>query len=115
MAIQNIVRSIEFPAIAANVPDWFRSFVNQNFARVAMQGNFLQNSFQAYQLAVAGGAGSKAVTLDSPFPDTAYTPLAIPDWSTTVYVSAISTTGFTISFGTAAPGGGGTLRILVAR
>lgn len=35
--------------------------------------------------------------------------MATPSWGTTVWVTGISTTGFTLNFGTAAPGGGGTV------
>ncbi len=38
-----------------------------------------------------------------------YQVFATPSWGTTVFVTAKTVTGFTINFGTAAPGGGGDL------
>ncbi len=62
-------------------------------------------------LAVAGGATSKAVAFERVEPDTNYGVTVTPSWSTTVYVALAdkSKTGFTVHFGSASPGGGGTI------
>lgn len=36
-----------------------------------------------------------------------------PSWGTTAFATAVGTTGFTANFGTAAPGGGGTLYYVI--
>ncbi len=61
--------------------------------------------------AVAGGAPSLAVTFARTEPNSDYGVIITPSWNTTVYValSDKSTTGFTCHFGSAAPGGGGTI------
>jgi hypothetical protein len=71
----------------------------------------------AYQtggsVSVGAGNTSCAVTLDVPQPGTSYGAIGIPNWSTTVFISSISGTSVTFSFGTAAPVGGGLLRYLI--
>ena len=62
-------------------------------------------------IAISGGATSIAVT--GGFPTPPYTVAYDADWNTTHLASAKLTTGFTDTFGTAAPGGGGTLRYFI--
>lgn len=60
----------------------------------------------AGQAAVTGGA--TAVVVTEPFDRLPIYITATPNWDTTVFIVARGTTGFTLNFGTAAPGGGGT-------
>lgn len=48
-------------------------------------------------------------------PDTSYGVFVVPSWSTTVAITAKRTNGFDIAFGTAAPGGGGTVDWFLCR
>jgi hypothetical protein len=48
-------------------------------------------------------------------PDANYAVLVTPSWLTTHRVTSKATTGFTVDFGTAAPGGGGTIDIMMVR
>jgi len=66
----------------------------------------LQNVFKGNNVAVAAGATSLAVTLSQALPSTNYAVYVTPQWNTSVWVTSKTTTGFTISFGTAAPTGG---------
>src|SRR3990172_12292542 len=62
-------------------------------------------------ITISGGATSIAVT--GGFPTPPYTIAFDATWNTTHLASAKLTTGFTDTFGTAAPGGGGTLRYFI--
>lgn len=62
-------------------------------------------------IAVSGAATSVAVT--GRFPTPPYSVFFDATWNTTHIASAKTTTGFTDTFGTNAPGGGGTLRYTV--
>jgi hypothetical protein len=73
------------------------------------------NRIYVDQIAVPGGTGTIAITLPAPFPDIFYSPLCILDWAAYGRVSAISATGFTITFSAAAPGPGGIIRLIVIR
>lgn len=59
-------------------------------------------------VAVGAGVTSKAIVFERAEPNTDYGISLQVGWSTTVYVPAVDkhTTGFTVRFGTAAPGGG---------
>lgn len=61
--------------------------------------------------AVAGSASSHAVAFARIEPNANYGVHVTPSWSTTAYVAFTdkSTTGFTVHFGSNAPGGGGTI------
>jgi hypothetical protein len=48
-------------------------------------------------------------------PDTAYGVVVTPNWLTDDRVTSKATTGFTVDFGTAAPGGGGAIDIVIVR
>lgn len=52
---------------------------------------------------VTAGDTSLTYVHNSPYPNTTYGVLCTPNWDTTCWVSARSTTSFTLSFGTAAP------------
>lgn len=66
-------------------------------------------------VAVVAGAANAAVTWARAEQDARYLVTATPDWSTTVYVTAKTTTGCTVNFGTVAPGGGGHVDLITAR
>lgn len=65
--------------------------------------------------AVAGAAGSTTVNLNLTEPDAVYGVFVTPSWNTTTYITAKTTTTFTVTYGTAAPGGGGTIDWIVFR
>jgi hypothetical protein len=113
--LQSIKQAYTVPAMTEDMPQWFRQFVARNHTPLAQETNLLKASFEVRQLPVVGGAVGLAVVLTTPFPDINYTPLCTPTWNTTCFVTAIAPTGFTISFGTAAPGGGGILYVLAVR
>jgi hypothetical protein len=75
---------------------------------------FLTSAGQNVQLAVGNGNTSVTWTFDRTESDTDFGVLALPNWSTTTYLSARSTTAVTISFGTAA-GANATVDILTFR
>ena len=114
-SIQNIKRARIYVTFRPEAPEWFHRFMTDNYVQAMQQLNAVHSSFQTFTVAVAAGANTQAVALQYPFPDDVYVPLVTPDWATTWYVSAISNTGFTIAFGTVAPGGGGVLRGLAVR
>lgn len=115
MSVDQILLAVERPPVPLDAPDWFRIFVGDPYSNLVQQVRVLQQSFRSSRETVAGAAGSKSVTFAAPYPDANYSVSAVPSWSTTVYVTAISATGFTVTFGTAAPGGGGTLYVLAVR
>lgn len=63
-------------------------------------------------VAVSAAATSLVVVFERAEPDTSYGLSVLPSWSTTAYVVAAdkATTGFTVTFGTGAPGGGGVIQ-----
>jgi hypothetical protein len=65
--------------------------------------------------AVTAAASSVAVAFTKAEQDAVYGVVATPDWGTTTYVTSKATTGFTLNFGTAAPGGGGVVDWTVFR
>ena len=64
----------------------------------------------AFKVTVAAGARTASVVFSKAFPLSDYTVLGQATWNTTWWVSAFSTTGFTVNFNTPAPTGGGTFR-----
>jgi protein tyrosine phosphatase (PTP) superfamily phosphohydrolase (DUF442 family) len=62
-------------------------------------------AFRAIPVIVGSLTSSLVVTFSKAMPDTNYGVFAMSNWSTTVYISAKSTAGFTLSFGSS---GGGT-------
>lgn len=71
-----------------------------------LRRRFLTSAGNGIAQAVATGASSVAVTFPRAEVDASYGVVATPSWGTTVWVTAKSTTGCTINFGTAAPAGG---------
>jgi hypothetical protein len=53
--------------------------------------------------AVTSGQTTLAITFATAQADANYAVLCTPNYATTCYVTNVATTGFTISFGTAAP------------
>lgn len=66
---------------------------------------------------IAVAAGLNTITVNGLGADRLpYRVMALPDWNTTVYISAGRTPqSFTLNFGTAAPGGGGNVEWLVTQ
>lgn len=125
MSYQNIKRAVLLPTYAVGRTETIDERVDlvaqqlaqlqQAYIQLAREVIDCHNSIQIYQKAITGGATTYALVLTAAFFDVLYTATAIPDWNTTIWISAQSRTGCTFSFGTAAPGGGGTLRIQVIR
>lgn len=63
---------------------------------------YLTPAGQKVKLSVSNGATTATWTFDRTESDTDFGVLALPNWSTTTYLSARSTTAVTITFGTAA-------------
>lgn len=103
----------------APVPDTSITRLPQEGLREAARlstliGRYLTKAGVGIQ-AITAAATSKAITFALTEPDALYGVLATPNWSTTCYVSALATSGFTLNFGTAAPGGGGKVTWAVVR
>lgn len=75
---------------------------------------FLEPGGRTVALAVTAAATSVTYPFASTEVDTNYGAVATPNWNTTAYVSARTTTSLTVSFGTAAPANA-TVSILVFR
>lgn len=100
------------PAITGDTERDMRA-LRQFCGELAQEVRQIHNTIQSFTVAVTGGAASVAVTLPAPHPDPLYSVSVVSDWKTTHAVSAKTTTGFTDSFGTAAPGGGGSLYVIL--
>jgi len=85
----------------------------QNLVRIST----LESEVAALQAVVghvvASGDTSMAITFGTAMPDANYGVLALPDWNTTLYLSALAASGFTLAFGTAPTGTGHKVRYLV--
>lgn len=117
MAIENyqsVKRAIVTPRFSGNTDDQVAT-LQQNYSRLAQEVVQCHNRVFSLQAAVIGGAGTAVVILPAPFPDIFYTPSVILDWNAYGYVTAISASQFTITFSAAAPGGGGTIRMIIIR
>lgn len=82
----------------------FRSPAVERDARV-LHRRYLTAGGTGCNLAVPTGATSLAVTLARREYDAGYGVTVTPSWLTIVAVTAKTTTGFTVTFGTAAPAG----------
>ncbi len=71
-----------------------------------LRRRFLTSAGNIVGQTVTTGAGSVAVTFPRAEVDAAFGVCATPSWGTTVWVTAKSTTGCTVNFGTVAPAGG---------
>jgi len=65
--------------------------------------------WQKGRLAIAAGANFVNVAFTSPAPSAFYTLDYAPNWNTSIYWSAKTVNGFTLTFSNPAPGGGGLL------
>jgi hypothetical protein len=115
MSIQQIRRAKTIPSVSQEAEQWFRNFLLSDYVQLAQQVNAVQTAFQAFQLAVAAGFTTKPVVFTFPYADLNYSMAAMPDWSTTVFFSVKAVGGFTLNFGTAAPGGGGNVTVMTMR
>jgi hypothetical protein len=102
--IQNIERAVTLPPIGAEAAEWFQDFVREYVTQLSQQVQSLHQSFEAREISVGVGVANVAVVWTSPAPDATYIVNALPDWSTTIFYSARTTTGVTLNFGTVAPG-----------
>jgi len=84
--------------VTAGLPDARQDAVWQMIRR-----RWFTSAGNTVQQAVTLGATSVAIAFPRTEVDTRYGVSATPSWGTTVWVSARSTTGCTITFGTAAP------------
>lgn len=117
MAIQDLKRALVTPPITPG--EDFEATFRRFYGQLALEVLNVHNSIQELSVAVPGLAASVTVSLQAPFPDANYCPIAIPvGWNTTVFINApgdITSSTVKFTFGTAAPGGGGTLKVLVVR
>ena len=114
--LQDLRRAIVRPNFQSDEHLTTTEIIQRSYRELAQEVVDLHNRFYVDQIAVGAGAGTLAVVLPNPYPDTNYSPLAILDWAAYARVSAIATTGFTFTFSAAAPGpGGGTVRMIVIR
>ncbi|HXU02579.1 MAG TPA: hypothetical protein VN903_16555, partial [Polyangia bacterium] len=98
---QSIRRAIITPTFGEE-PEEQLAVVTTAYSQLAQEVVGCHNRIYVDQIAVAGGAGTIAIVLPAPFPDTFYSPLCILDWNAYGYVTAIAATGFTITFSAAA-------------
>lgn len=81
--------------------------------RLSMQVQQINSAIQCKMVSVGAGAASVVVTLPAPLLSGGYCMSVVPEWNTTVWVSAVTGTGFTANFGTVAPGGGSQIHVIV--
>lgn len=119
MAIQDIKKATVQPHPAAMQTFDEQQLALLNWLRTLSQQTFLvHRSFQQFRVTVAGAAGNVTATLPFVYDDAIYTPIATPNWNTTVYIAApgdVTNSTVKFTFGTAAPGGGGSLYVLTVR
>ena len=117
MAIQDLKRALVTPPITPG--EDFEATFRRFYGQLALEVLNVHNSIQSFSVAVGAAAGFVTATLPAPFPDANYTPIGVPvGWNTTVYIAVagdITSSTVKFTFGTAAPGGGGTLKVLVIR
>lgn len=111
---QAVRRALIVPTFGTEPEEQLAVMMN-SYSQLAQEVVTCHNRVLVDQIAVTAGAGSLAITLPAPFPDTSYSPLCILSWNAYAYVTAISATAFTATFSAAAPGGGGILRLIVIR
>jgi hypothetical protein len=86
------------------------------YSQLAQEVVGCHNRIYVDQIAVPALAANIAIVLPAPFPDANYSPLCILDWPSFPYITAISATGFTVTFSVAAPAiTGGIIRMIVIR
>ncbi len=107
----------------SSAADGFRRRIYVGRASGVYDGYFEQplNSDASYTVinttyTAKGGAPASGIDVTSmQEPDANYAVLITPSWLTTCRVTSKATTGFTVDFGTVAPGGGGTFDWMLVR
>lgn len=82
----------------AGLPD-----ARQDAIWLRLRRRFFTSAGNAVQAAVTAATTSKTISFPRTEVDTSYGVNATPSWNTTVWVSSRTTTGCTLTFGTAAP------------
>lgn len=82
-----------------------------------LRNRFFTQAGNYLQVAVTAAAASVVVTFVRTEPNVKYLVFAFPSWNTTAYSATgdRTVTAATIHFGTAAPGGGGTVDVVIVR
>jgi hypothetical protein len=112
---QSIRRAIITPTFGEE-PEEQLGVLQTAYSQLAQEVVNCHNRVYVDQIAVPALAANIAIVLPAPFPDTSYSPLCILDWPSFPYITAISATGFTVTFSVAAPGvTGGIIRLIVIR
>lgn len=93
---------------ASDTPVWFKTFVQTQYFQLTNQVNAMQTAIQAFKvLGIVAGNANVTFNLVHPYPDANYVIVALPDWNTTLWPSAINPGNATLAFGTVAPGNQG--------
>ena len=112
---QSIRRAIITPSFGEE-PEQTLEVLTTAYSQLAQEVVTCHNRIYVDQIAVPALAANIAIVLPAPFPDIFYSPLCILDWPSFPYITAISATGFTVTFSVAAPAiTGGVLRLIVIR
>jgi hypothetical protein len=112
---QDVRRGIVAPMFKAPSIEAEVGNIEKAYSQLAQEVVNCHNRILVDQITIAGAAGVLTVLLPAPLPDTNYTPLCILDWFAFAFVTAITTTSFTVGFSVAAPLGGGIIRVIVIR
>jgi hypothetical protein len=112
---QAVRRAIITPTFGEE-PEQELAVLQTAYSQLAQEVVNCHNRVQVDQIAVPALAANIAIVLPAPFPDASYSPLCILDWPSFPYITAISATGFTVTFSVAAPAvTGGIIRLIVIR
>lgn len=115
--IQDTKRALVTPPFTQ--VDNFETVFRRFYGQLSQQVQTINNSFRQFRVTVAPAAVTATATFATlgiaNYPDGLYGVFATPTWGTTVAVTAISATAVTFAFGTASPGGGGTLLVITCR
>ena len=119
MSIQTI-RKTPFTLVGMERPEDPKNRALLDYLHILVQQtNALGNAVQQFPGAVGGGVTTVTLTLPIPQFDVNYVAVATPSWDTTVFIDVpatdITKTSVKFTFGTASPGGGGTLFVWVVR
>src|SRR5512135_2210157 len=96
--VQDLRRAIIRPNFQSDDHFTTTEIINRSYRELAQEVVDVHNRIYVDQIAVGGGIATLAVVLPNPYPDTNYSPLAILDWAAYARLSAIATTGFTLTF-----------------
>ena len=113
---QDIKRAMVKPPFSSSELSDEVGKIETAYSQLAQEVVLCHDRFYVDQIAVPALAANFAVVLPAPFPDISYSPLCILDWAAFGRISAIATTGFTVTFSAAAPAvTGGIMRVIVIR